>query len=1235
MGITSTGGEHRARRLAARAVAAASSAATVLAMGVTVTPVQAAQVTADPTPPDRVSFTLEGCRNDGSITLPDSGGRFVCPGSAYTSGNLGKGWAELDLVPFRVTAKASTAAPGTQTYTIATVVDLEEAGKPGYDVLSPATLNTSLSDASCQAATVSSSLILAPGIGGISKSLYRTMTVTQDGASTCVYDYYARLALGSHLFPGSSLHANLGLVKNGGVDSGGIGAKDVSIPVNEIEPQSIGKDMAASRGSDHTWNVTKQSTPSSVDLGDTCDTEGDFVSASIDETVTWTKSSAIPGATTITTNIYATNPSSRPISVTVSDKIYAGTTQTTLLDTASFSPVAIPPRTTQLVGTHTYIWLNATSTSVNDVATATYIDVATGIAVPGSTTASASATIQDTGPVTNATAVIDDTQSITGSGLEFSVDSVTGATGSFTGYTLGNRTTDPILWTSTSQSASGSVVFRKTIYAARGTIEPAGVLTDVATALGSDGFASAPAEATVDISVDTTARLSIDKTIPAGIITRGSESAAFTFDVVGADDTAATKTITLEAGETSGLASVTGLVPAVYTVVERDATNWKAVAPQEVDLRGAICTGSAAFENTPVPAETQVLKVTVPDGFASGWTMALLRGDDTVPLATGVTDDSGIVSFGALDTEGTYRIVEEAQDGWKSDGGTDCEFTIDLPADGGTTFRCTFTNTFQPTVDMAKSGDELSKVGDNVAYRLSLANTSPTGGPSGAPDLECRVLDEPLGFDESVTLSPDDSAQWGPIGFTIPSGSDPYVNEATASCAFAGTATEVASASSRWSTNLFQPKLSVTKQADRPYAQVGDTITYTVTIENTGSSDSPALIPDDTAPIVDPLVPGLALPASCDSLAVGETCSVTYDYVVQADDSVIPNTAEVLFHPRGFPNDVRGSASASVTVIHPNFTVTKTCATPNFPPGSTVIFRVDVANTGDVPVRIVLDDSTALNGSPFTTLPLTGANTTATATSDVTNADLGFDGGRVSFELGVGKKAQVEISLTTTNITVTNNVAATATLPAAYGGTDYRQTLSASDFCVDPPESGATRTIGFWRTHLSFLRQVLDTQSLPAAAVDGASPLGVATNGAFLQGRLCLTESRKAFTMSSVGDVMGVFWASNSWTSQNRKRTVLCQAKIITGKQLLGAILNQSFSNPAPLPVYGGQDLITATLKAMDGTNATLIRTLGTMLDEYNNVGDDQTIILTGSLTIGKADPTAAKTAAILKAGDC
>ena len=1186
--------------------------------------------------PSSVAFTLEGCRNDGGISLPNGSGDYICPDGAYTTGNLGKDWAELDLVPYRLTAKAGNSAPVTQDYTIAYAVDNMDDSKLGYDVLSGAVLNASLSSAACVAPTLSGELSAVPGIGGTDKTLYRTFTLTQGKGTTCVYDFYARLALGSHLYPGASLHANLALISaSGGLDTGGIGARDVSIPVNEIEPQSISKEMTGSRGSDHTWNIVKQSSPASLNIANTCDVQGDYATVTLDETVTWTKNAAIPGAATLTTNISATNPSSRAITVTVNDKIFAGTDQTTKLDDTTFAPVTVPARTTLPIGTHTYVWTNPTTTSVNDVATATYTDPVTTVPIPGTTTASATATIQDNGPVSNSTAVIDDTQTISGTGLEYSIDAVTGASGSFSAYTLGSQTSDPVRWTSDAQSDSGSVTFTKTIYAAKGTIEPNGEVSDQASVLGSDAF-SANASASSEVSVDTLAQLSLTKSIPAGVITKGTESATFQFDVVTADDTKASPQITLEAGQVSKESLVSDLAPGVYTVSERSATNWEPVSAQQVDLSGATCTGSLEFTNTPTPAKAQAVKVTVPAGFEKSWDFALYRGDDTTPIAQGTTDDSGTIDLGSLTEEGDYTILEADQNGWTNTADEGCSFTVDLPADGGKTFTCTRTNTFQPDITLDKTGDELSKVGDDVNYAITLANTSPTGAAAGVPDLECRVTDTPIGFDETVTIGADDSQTWNTGAFTIPSGSDPYVNEASASCTFPGLAEEVATANASWSTELFQPDVTVTKTADRDFAQVGDTVTYTITITNTGSADSPALVPDSTTPFTDSLVSEITLPSSCGSLAVDDSCSFTYQYVVQASDSTIPNTAEVLFHPAGFPNNVTDTASASLTVIHPSFTVTKTCSTPNFPPGTTAIFTVNVQNTGDVPVRIVLDDTMAGNGNPESAFPLNGTNTTATTTSDITNGDITFSGGQASFLLGVGKRAQLEISVQTAMVQITNIIAATGSLPNGYRGTVYRQTLTARDVCIDAPPNGATRTIGFWKTHLSVTRQVLNTRPLPPAVVVGTSPLGVTGDkGTFVNGTMKLSASGKVFPLASLSDVMGIFWANNAQNSNGKKRGSLCQPRVTMAKQLLGAILNQTFGNAKPLPTVNGGTIITAALAAMDGTNVQAIRDIATALETYNSSGDNTTIEIPGSLTIGKADPNAAQAMANLKAGDC
>jgi hypothetical protein len=338
--------------------------------------------------PQRVGSTLEGCRNNGDITLPNGDGDFICPDDAYTSGNLGKGWNELDLVPYRITLSAGNSAPSVQTYTIAVALDAIDVAVPATDVISAPVLNTELSDASCLPAIVGAESILTPGIGGIDVTRYRLVTITQSRNTDCVYDYFGRLALGSHLFSGSSLHANL---LNEHLGTAGIGAADVSIPVKEILPQELSKTMSATQDAEHVWNVTKSASPVSLDFENTCDEDADAREDSVEVTVTWTKLPASPaGDITVITNISAKNPASRVITVSVSDAIRSGTT---VLDTASSGAVDVPANTQMVVFTHTFTVPEGT-TDLNDIATATYTDKVTGVPVPGTTSATASAEVQ-------------------------------------------------------------------------------------------------------------------------------------------------------------------------------------------------------------------------------------------------------------------------------------------------------------------------------------------------------------------------------------------------------------------------------------------------------------------------------------------------------------------------------------------------------------------------------------------------------------------------------------------------------------------------------------------------------------------------------------------------------------------------------------------------------------------------------------------------------------------------
>ena len=149
-------------------------------------------------------------------------------------------------------------------------------------------------------------------------------------------------------------------------------------------------------GQTYTWDATKSASPTSLNFANTClDTAGSR-SQTVEIRSRGPAGPTSSGATTITTEVTAINPAHRTITVQATDKIYEGAGQTTLLDEMPGAAVDVPAQTSMVVLTHSFVY-NGSATSFNDVATATYTDKLTGIAVPGATQATASATAQPAG----------------------------------------------------------------------------------------------------------------------------------------------------------------------------------------------------------------------------------------------------------------------------------------------------------------------------------------------------------------------------------------------------------------------------------------------------------------------------------------------------------------------------------------------------------------------------------------------------------------------------------------------------------------------------------------------------------------------------------------------------------------------------------------------------------------------------------------------------------------------
>lgn len=663
--------------------------------------------------PAHVTFTLEGCR--GNAGLFPQQGPFVCDDSLYTTGNLGKGWNELDLVPHRLTTTLGSQTAATTTYTIAIVADKVRDGVTGYDFISVPVAQT---PATCS--ITAGALTTTSGFGGADESLYRLVTITQPKGSTCVFDYYQRLALGSSEFTGSSLQSNLA---NQNLGSQGIGEKRVSIP-DTPAPQTVEKDMTATQGTDHIWTITKSPTPAVLDFGNTCLITTP-ASLTVDFTITWTKGPADPsGPVTVVTHVYANNPAHRDVQVTLTDDIYAGTTPSgSPLNTATVTTVVPASTNDYLVLTHT-VTLASGPTSFNDVATATYTDLVAGLPpITLTKTATAVAPVQNTGPELNGTATITDTESISGAGLTFSVAAP--SVGSFTGgYTAGTQTTGPVGWSSGTQSGSGSVTFNKTVYLDQPRAT-SGALSDTATLTGSNGF-TASANASVAISDSPLVSLDIDKTIPI-VLGAGDPAQTFTFDVTGPGGYTASPTITFNTGHGGGsdvhTATLSGLMPGSYTVHERTLAPYAPQSDQVVPITLPTCSATATFTNTFGPAVAQARKVTVPAGSEAGWVLTLNGPGTPAGGESLTTTGTGYVVFTTALEEGAYTITETPRAGWdQTAASAECSFTVDYPADADRVFSCTLTNTQRGSITIVK--DAVPDDAQDFAYTSTGGNGS-------------------------------------------------------------------------------------------------------------------------------------------------------------------------------------------------------------------------------------------------------------------------------------------------------------------------------------------------------------------------------------------------------------------------------------------------------------------------------------------------------------------------------
>ncbi len=165
------------------------------------------------------------------------------------------------------------------------------------------------------------------------------------------------------------------------------------------------------------------------------------------------------------------------------------------------------------------------------------------------------------------------------------------------------------------------------------------------------------------------------------------------------------------------------------------------------------------------------------------------------------------------------------------------------------------------------------------------------------------------------------------------------------------------------------PVMTFSKSVDLAYANPGDTLTYTLFYENTGTGDAANVVVEDTIPADTTFVSSTPMYSSVSddtytydigNVAAGASGTITVIVTVDAytpDQTVLTNYATLDY------TDVNGNAydqlddSAETTVTAPDMTISKTASTSTANPGDTIIYTIYYENlgTGDA-ANVVIED---------------------------------------------------------------------------------------------------------------------------------------------------------------------------------------------------------------------------------------------------------------------------------------
>ena len=422
-------------------------------------------------------------------------------------------------------------------------------------------------------------------------------------------------------------------------------------------------------------------------------------------------------------------------------------------------------------------------------------------------------------------------------------------------------------------------------------------------------------------------------------------------------------------------------------------------------------TGSVPYQGITVPSDgTDVFDAAVPNGdqvvsctvTGSG---ACPSGPGTTEItATGASWAGDIPVNGVVAISATATVKNPVPGGdtvlagstYTTAPGSNCP-TVGLPAPCGTSVTI-----LTPTLAITKSADMTSAVpGQQVHYTITVHNTGGTDYTSATVTDSLAEMTDDASYDTgsalalaggvpagTVSFDPDTHIlTWtGALAAAAPTVTITYsvtvknpdtgdkllINTVTSPDTGATCPPGTTDPACRITVGVLTPALTISKTADTTSATPGATVTYTITVHNTGQTlYTGAAITDDLSGATDDATyngdaaavstgasagtVSYAIPPNLTwtgDLAIGDLVTITYTVTVKPAGSGDGTLANTVTSTTPGSNCAAGSTdpACSATVTVSALTIVDTASVATITPGGVIVYTVTVHNSGQTPI---------------------------------------------------------------------------------------------------------------------------------------------------------------------------------------------------------------------------------------------------------------------------------------------